>query len=82
MSDFNHCRQCGRRLRDVIFCPRCGECLCSGHCLNAHASGHRESMATAADRAESPADDLPLRAGEPEVAKRSPPVGSSEPGSH
>ena len=36
MSKRSHCQQCGRRLRDAIFCPRCGQFLCSGPCLDEH----------------------------------------------
>jgi hypothetical protein len=40
MSTFSHCQQCGRKLRDVIFCPWCEQCLCSCLCLEEHKAHH------------------------------------------
>ena len=33
MSTFRRCQECGRRLTDVLFCPRCGEWFCCTACL-------------------------------------------------
>lgn len=49
MSDFTHCQRCGRKLRDVIFCPACRQCLCSFACLDEHMAGHRAPTATPGD---------------------------------
>ena len=46
MSALSHCQQCGRRLRDVIFCPLCRQSLCSCACLDEHVAHHRPSTAT------------------------------------
>ena len=40
MSAFSHCRECGRRLSDVLFCPRCGQWLCCSACLAQDAARH------------------------------------------
>jgi hypothetical protein len=31
-----NCGHCGRKLRDALFCPRCGERLCCSSCLDLH----------------------------------------------
>ncbi len=49
MSVFSHCQQCGRRLRDAIFCPGCGQCLCSFACLDEHIARHGAPTATPID---------------------------------
>lgn len=49
MSVFIHSQQCGRRLRDVIFCRGCGQCLCSFACLDEHISQHGAPTATPID---------------------------------
>jgi hypothetical protein len=41
MSGFSHCLECGRKLRDAVFCPQCGGGLCSRECLAKHAERHR-----------------------------------------
>lgn len=40
MLSLSHCLQCGRRLRDVIFCPRCKQGLCGCACLDEHIAHH------------------------------------------
>lgn len=35
-----YCCGCGGRLRDAIFCPWCGECLCSCRCVDRHLVQH------------------------------------------
>ena len=35
-DDRNECSLCGRRLRDAVFCQRCGSSLCSWECYNKH----------------------------------------------
>jgi hypothetical protein len=49
MSVFTHCHQCGRKLRDAVFCPRCGQCLCSFACLDEHVAQHGAPTETPAD---------------------------------
>lgn len=53
MSPLSHYERCGRRLRDAIFCPRCGQCLCSFACLDVHIAGHQgpDSVARQLDEA-------------------------------
>ena len=46
MPELKHCHECGRRLRNVMFCPHCGQWLCSSACLDAHAA--REALLTRA----------------------------------
>ena len=41
MSLFSHCGQCGRKLRDCIFCPQCNHSLCCLPCFNKHQVSHR-----------------------------------------
>jgi len=36
----NECQQCGRKLRDAIFCPLCGQLLCCWKCFEQHATDH------------------------------------------
>ncbi len=60
MSYRTHCQQCGRRLRDAIFCPRCGQFLCSGLCLDEHVDKHVRITATPEHRVET-ALDVPLQ---------------------
>jgi hypothetical protein len=36
MDDSNQCSVCGRRLRNAVFCQRCGSSLCSWECYNKH----------------------------------------------
>ena len=36
MVDFSFCLECGRRLRDAIFCPYCGASACSWDCYGRH----------------------------------------------
>jgi uncharacterized membrane protein YvbJ len=47
MAAFSHCIQCGRRLRDAVFCPQCGMSACCWKCQAQHAVGHKNSAATA-----------------------------------
>jgi hypothetical protein len=61
MSYRTHCQQCGKRLRDAIFCPRCGQFLCSGTCLDDHAEKHLRITATLQRPVETTALDLPLQ---------------------
>jgi hypothetical protein len=35
-----NCGYCGRKLRDAIFCPRCGDRLCCSSCLDLHLALH------------------------------------------
>lgn len=49
MAVFSHCQHCGRRSRDVIFCPGCGQCLCSVACLDEHIAHHGAPTATPVD---------------------------------
>jgi len=46
MSSLSHCQQCGRRLRDVIFCPLCRRSLCCCACLDEHIAHHPVPVAT------------------------------------
>ena len=46
MSSLTHCQQCGRRLRDVIFCPLCRRSLCCCACLDEHIAHHPIPVAT------------------------------------
>lgn len=45
MGNFSHCQQCGRKLRDAIFCPRCSASLCSRRCFVAHLEQHTKLVA-------------------------------------
>jgi hypothetical protein len=38
--DWNHCGQCGRRLRSSVFCGDCGQVLCSWDCYLRHRAEH------------------------------------------
>ena len=49
MSLFSHCVECGRKLRNAFFCPRCGRPACSLNCMDHHAARH---AVAAADRRE------------------------------
>jgi hypothetical protein len=40
----NDCQQCGRKLRDAIFCPLCGRLLCCWTCFEQHASVHSSDL--------------------------------------
>jgi len=40
MSAFSNCVQCGRRLRDAVFCPECGLSTCSWKCHVQHTVAH------------------------------------------
>ena len=48
MSAFSHCQQCGRRLRDAVFCPECSHSMCCCTCLDAHRAQHAVLTATKA----------------------------------
>lgn len=61
MSNRSHCQQCGQRLRDAIFCPRCGQFLCSGRCLDEHRSQHLRLTAAADALVETVARDAALQ---------------------
>ena len=43
-----NCGYCGRKLRDAIFCPHCGDRLCCSSCLDLHSALH---VATTVDHA-------------------------------
>jgi hypothetical protein len=43
MSTIRRCQECGRRLGDVLFCPRCGDWFCCDECLAADNVRHRRS---------------------------------------
>jgi len=45
MSTLSHCRECGRRLSDVLFCPRCGAWFCSAACLAEDKARHVRAVA-------------------------------------
>ena len=83
MSHCTHCQQCGRRLRDAIFCRRCGQFLCSGPCLDEHAENHLRTTSTPQGPVETAALDSPLSRvrgitfGRPSVAGRIGPTSSS-----
>ncbi len=64
MSVFSHCQQCGRRLRDAIFCPGCGQCLCSFACLDGHIAQHGAPTATPVDPIKSAVAIEPLPEGQ------------------
>ncbi len=49
MSVFSHCQRCGRKLRDSLYCPGCGQWLCSFACLDEHVAEHRAPTATPDD---------------------------------
>ena len=36
MSAFSHCAECGRKLRDAVFCPGCRSVFCSWKCQLLH----------------------------------------------
>jgi hypothetical protein len=49
MSQFGHCARCGRKLRDAVFCGKCGEPFClSSDCLFRHAVVHEAKAASEA----------------------------------
>jgi hypothetical protein len=35
-----NCEYCGRKLRDAIFCPQCGDRVCCSSCLDLHLALH------------------------------------------
>jgi hypothetical protein len=86
MSYRSHCQQCGRRLRDAIFCPRCGQFLCSWRCLDEHEEKHLRLAAGPQGPVETAAPDMPLPSvqgitlGQSSVARRMRPWNSSRPG--
>jgi hypothetical protein len=41
MAGFNDCAQCGRKLRNALFCPDCGQAVCSSRCFDEHEATHR-----------------------------------------
>ncbi len=88
MSEFSHCQHCGRRLRDVIFCPVCGEWVCSATCLDEHMSQHLGPMATPAGPVAPAAENAPLRdrqgiaAAQERAALRAYPWRSTVPGDY
>jgi hypothetical protein len=43
MPTVRRCQECGRRLGDVLFCPRCGEWFCCTACLAADNVRHLRS---------------------------------------
>ena len=45
MPTASHCQECGRRLTDVLFCPRCGEWFCCTACLAEDKARHLRSRA-------------------------------------
>ena len=49
MSTFSHCQECGRRLTDVLFCPRCGAWFCCAACLAEDKARHLRSNAAQAN---------------------------------
>ncbi len=42
MSHLTYCAECGRKLRDAFFCPRCEQCTCSCRCFEAHLMAHSQ----------------------------------------
>jgi hypothetical protein len=77
MSEFTHCRECGRRLRDAIFCPRCRQWLCSGACLDEHGFQHGAVVGTARDVPFVMVREITI--GESPTAGRERPRGSIQP---
>jgi hypothetical protein len=57
MSSLSHCQQCGRRLRDVYFCPLCGQSQCCFACLDEHLARHGILAANRVDTARSAVED-------------------------
>jgi hypothetical protein len=43
MPTVRRCQECGRRLGDVLFCPRCGDWFCCAKCLAADNVRHLRS---------------------------------------
>ena len=41
MSSYSHCQECGRRLRNVIFCLQCDWSSCSCECHDQHVARHK-----------------------------------------
>ena len=46
MPTSRRCHECGRRLTDVLFCPRCGEWFCCSACLAQDKAWHLRLNAT------------------------------------
>ena len=59
MSTIRRCQECGRRLADVLFCPRCGEWFCCTTCLAADKARHLRS---------NPDQVVPLKVADPNLA--------------
>ena len=58
MSSLTHCQECGRRLTDVVFCPRCGEWFCCTACLAVDLANTSARTRVQNDTATSPCNDL------------------------
>jgi hypothetical protein len=42
-TDASPCVVCGHRLRSAVFCPVCGEVVCSWTCYHRHLAEHHAS---------------------------------------
>ncbi len=60
MASRSHCEQCGRRMRDAVFCSRCRQFLCSGSCLDEHEEKHLRLKAARQGPEGTAAGDMPL----------------------
>ncbi len=58
MSASRRCQECGRKLTDAHFCPRCGEWFCCLDCLADDNDRHRHANGTSVSPLKPPGADL------------------------
>ena len=48
MSNYSHCVECNRRLRNAFFCKHCEQAACSWNCYDKHRARHAPARHLAA----------------------------------
>ncbi len=60
MSALSNCQECGKKLRDCIFCRRCDCAVCSCRCLDLHNAKHIKTPSMPPLKALAPVNMVPV----------------------